>query len=83
VSLKVLHNKGSIQLWRVVFEALNLLSSTPIREERDYASQCFDPELRIAVNRAEYFQGRVEVSASGRYQPEVRIEFVSLLTSFS
>jgi hypothetical protein len=32
------------------------------------ASQAFDPEVRSALNRAEYFGGDVWVTASGGYE---------------
>jgi len=42
------------------------------QRRRNIASQAFDPLSREAVNRAEYFNGYVWVSASGSYETLVR-----------
>jgi hypothetical protein len=44
------------------------------QRRRNIASQAFDPLSREAVNRAEYFNGYVWVSASGSYETLVRPE---------
>ncbi|GAX74758.1 hypothetical protein CEUSTIGMA_g2205.t1 [Chlamydomonas eustigma] len=67
----VVHNEGVVQLWRAVFEIFNIFTNNAqTAEDRDFASQTFDPESRTAVNRAEYMRGKIEVLANGTYQPE-------------
>ena len=59
--------KGAPQLWKATWQSGRLLAGR--RGAGDEASQEFEPATRGAVNRAEYFGGRLYVTATGTYTP--------------
>lgn len=60
------YTAGTPQLWKATYQTGRLLKRS------NTASQDLDPVNRTVVNRAEYFEGQLYVTASGTYEPQVR-----------
>lgn len=60
----VRYTSGTPQLWKVSYQGGKVLN----RNNR--ASQDLNPNGRTVVNRAEYYSGKLYVTASGTYLPE-------------